>query len=161
MKTRPPKANVKVLALLLALFAVMVLMTGINKVYAEDTEYTFAYTITATGTQDVFTYPNQSFSWGVTTTGIETWTETVELRSGYIELSGYHETRTTYLSAPEGKTITGWDHDGFHSLYGGSVTGVEIDHDNNRLVIEMYCRILTEISIGLPRKLLFFASHGA
>ena len=36
----------------------------------------FNYTITASGTQDVTTYPEQRFNWTVTGTGTETWTST-------------------------------------------------------------------------------------
>jgi hypothetical protein len=57
-----------------AVFGVAVLA---NEVISAVTGHPFDYTITATGTEDITTYPDQSFTWTVTGTGTETWYETI------------------------------------------------------------------------------------
>jgi len=99
----------------------------------------FSYAITANGTEDVSTYPNQEFTWTVTTTGTETWMEhRAHLGERYTWASGYEQYYTYYLYPAEGSTITSWSRTVFYSRYGGSDNGTYIDYANNRLVIEVY-----------------------
>ena len=99
----------------------------------------FNYLITADGTENITTYPNQEFTWTVTTTGTETWVERgAYLGQRYVWASSCKQYYTYYLYPAEGSTITRWSHTPYGSRYGGSDNGTYIDYANNRLVIEVY-----------------------
>lgn len=99
----------------------------------------FNYIVTADGTEDVTTYPDQEFTWTVTTTGTETWIEhRAYLGQRYTWASGCKQYYTYYLYPADGSTITRWSHTPYGSRYGGSDNGTYIDYANNRLVIEVY-----------------------
>ena len=65
------RVNKVVSGILIVSFLISHLITIANA----GTVFSFGYTITASGTQNINIYPDQSFSWTVTGSGTETWTE--------------------------------------------------------------------------------------
>ncbi|MEM3514681.1 MAG: fibronectin type III domain-containing protein [Candidatus Hadarchaeum sp.] len=103
------------------------------------TDHLFNYTITATGTENVCTYPDQNFSWTVTGTGTESWMmECGLLDNQEVDVSGVMENKTFYLYPPAGITIRLWDYTVNYSENGGKDNGTYLDTENNRLVIKVY-----------------------
>ncbi len=103
-----------------------------------DSALFFNYTIQATGTQIVETYPDQAFNWTVTTDATETWTEH-DSNSLQVSCQGYNITCTHYLyPADSNYVIHSWHYAQSSSHLGGRENGTYIDTTNNRLVIETH-----------------------
>ena len=98
----------------------------------------FNYTIEATGTEDVMTYPDQNFTWTVTTTATESWME-YDSNSLYVSCQGYRAECYYYLYPTDRSyQIYDWGYSDASSLYGGANSGTYIDAANNRLAIRAY-----------------------
>lgn len=121
------------LILILAMVGLSILSTA-SPAYAAQ-EQSFNYTITATGTEDITTYPDQEFDWSVTTYGTETW-QYGFLRSRQVAVWGYDVYQTYYLHAPQGTTITSWDRTVLGTSNGGRDAGTLIS--GNKLIIRIY-----------------------
>lgn len=123
-----------------ALAAVLILSVALTAAAAPSspTDHAFNYTITATGTENVTTYPEQSFTWTVTTTGTETWWEYGNLGYRTVSISGLWSSWTHYLYPLPRSTITGWRRTVHSSGYGGGDRGTYIDTYRNRLVIRVW-----------------------
>ena len=99
-------------------------------------EHTFGYTINATGSENITTYPDQTFNWTVTTRGTEHWMGPTMLGSQFVGVYGYYVYQVYYLYPPPGTVISSWDYVVAYNWRGGDA-GTYLDMANNRLVIQV------------------------